>query len=154
MALPTVAMLGDAFVDVQVSGMYSLPSWGQDAECQGVQLLAGGSCANAARHLASLGRDQLTVSFCSAVGDDDFGRYFLSKLRDEGLLARPDESIAVLEKAPQSTCVVLSGQTDRAMVSCYSSNKLMPSVRHGRYERVSPAESWSAHPRLLRRESD
>ena len=123
--LPAVAMLGDAFVDVQVSGLRSLPSWGQDVTCKGIQLLAGGSCANAARHLASLGRDQLTVSFCSALGDDDLGRYFLSKLREEGLLARPDESIAVLEKVPQSTCVVLSGQTDRAMVSCYSSNRLM-----------------------------
>ena len=118
-------MLGDTFVDVQVSGLRSLPSWGQDAECQGVVLLPGGSCANAARHLASIGREQLLVSFCSAVGDDDFGRYFLSRVRDEGLLVRPDESVVVLQKVPQSTCIVLSGQTDRAMVSCYSSNKLM-----------------------------
>ena len=118
-------MLGDAFVDVQVTGLRTLPSWGQDTECQGVVLLPGGSCANAARHLASLGRGQLSVSFCSTVGDDDFGRYFLSKVRDEGLLAAPDESVVVLDRVPQSTCIVLSGRADRAMVSCYSSNRLM-----------------------------
>ena len=29
---------------------------------------------------------------------------------------------------PQSTCVVLSGAADRAMVSCYSSNRLMQAL--------------------------
>ena len=69
----------------------------------------------------------LSVSFCTCVGDDDFGRWlwFLSKLRDEGLLESPDRSIVVLAGVPQSTCVVLSGAADRAMVSCYSSNRRM-----------------------------
>jgi hypothetical protein len=53
------------------------------------------------------------------------GRWFLSKLKDEGLLAAPDESVLVCAGVPQSTCVVLSGAVDRAMVSCYSSNRLM-----------------------------
>ena len=48
-----VAFLGDACVDVQVAGVQALPGWGEDAEAQGVSLLPGGSCANAARHLAS-----------------------------------------------------------------------------------------------------
>ena len=120
-----VACLGDAFVDVQVAGVAALPSWGEDAECQGVSLLPGGSCANAARHLASIGREELSVSFFTCIGDDEFGRWFLSKLKDEGLLAAPDESVLVCAGVPQSTCVVLSGAVDRAMVSCYSSNRLM-----------------------------
>lgn len=69
-----VACLGDAFVDVQVAGVRALPSWGEDAECQGVSLLPGGSCANAARHLASIGQEELCVSFFTCVGDDEFGR--------------------------------------------------------------------------------
>ena len=84
---------GDAFVDVQVAGVAALPSWGEDAECQGVSLLPGGSCANAARHLASIGREELSVSFFTCIGDDEFGRWFLSKLKDEGLLAAPDEAV-------------------------------------------------------------
>ena len=72
-----VACLGDAFVDVQVAGVAALPSWGEDAECQGVSLLPGGSCANAARHLASIGREELSVSFFTCIGDDEFGRCFL-----------------------------------------------------------------------------
>ena len=120
-----VACLGDAFVDVQVAGVQALPGWGEDAECQGVSLLPGGSCANAARHLASIGREELCVSFFTCVGDDEFGRWFLSKLRDEGLLAAPDQSVIVRSGVPQSTCIVLSGAADRAMVSCYSSNRLM-----------------------------
>ena len=120
-----VACLGDAFVDVQVAGVQALPGWGEDAECQGVSLLPGGSSANTARHLASIGRDELCVSFFTCVGDDDFGRWFLSKLKGEGLLLAPDESVIVMTGVPQSTCVVLSGAADRAMVSCYSSNRLM-----------------------------
>ena len=72
-----VACLGDAFVDVQVAGVAALPSWGEDAECQGVSLLPGGSCANAARHLASIGREELSVSFFTCIGDDESGRCFL-----------------------------------------------------------------------------
>lgn len=120
-----VACLGDAFVDVQVAGVQALPGWGEDAECKGVSLLPGGSCANAARHLAGIGREDLCVSFFTCVGDDEFGRWFLSKLKDEGLLVAPDKSVIVRRGVPQSTCVVLSGATDRAMVSCYSSNRLM-----------------------------
>ena len=127
-----VACLGDAFVDVQVAGVRALPSWGGDAECQGVSLLPGGSCANAARHLASIGQEELCVSFFTCVGDDEFGRWFLSKLKDEGLLAAPDESILVRAGVPQSTCVVLSGAADRAMVSCYSSNRLMQAEEKSR----------------------
>ena len=124
-SMKAVAFLGDAFVDVQVAGVQTLPGWGEDAECQGVSLLPGGSCANAARHLASIGRDELSVCFCTCVGDDEFGRWFLQKLKDEALLSAPDKSVAVLAGVPQSTCVVLSGAADRAMVSCYSSNRMM-----------------------------
>lgn len=120
-----VAFLGDAFVDVQVAGVQALPGWGEDAEAQGVSLLPGGSCANAARHLASIAQDELSVSFCTSVGDDEFGKWFLARLKQEGLLAAPEKSVVVLAGVPQSTCIVLSGAADRAMVSCYSSNRMM-----------------------------
>ena len=56
-----VALLGDAFVDVQVAGLQERPAWGRDVTCDAVALLPGGSCANTARHLASLGADLLKV---------------------------------------------------------------------------------------------
>lgn len=114
-----VAFIGDAFVDVQVSGVATLPSWGADASCDAVRLLPGGSCANAARHLGCLGSTQgIDVSFYAGTGNDEFGRYFRSVVTSEGI--SNEETLCVLP-FPQSTCIILSGATDRAMVSCYSS---------------------------------
>ena len=67
------------------------------------------------------------------------GRWFLSKLKDEGLLAAPGESAIVRAGVPQSTCVVLSGTADRAMVSCYSSNRLMQALARALALALAPA---------------
>lgn len=114
-----VACLGDSFVDVQVSGISKLPTWGTDTSCEMVRLLPGGSCANAARHLGCLGAHyNIEVLFYSGIGADEFGQYFRKRVTSEGISS--DETLHVLP-CPQSTCVVLSGAMDRAMVSCYSS---------------------------------
>lgn len=116
-----IALLGDAFVDVQVDGLSQLPAWGVDRACSSVRMLAGGSCANTARQLASLGGGAAKVCFFSAVGDDEFGRFYRRELASEGALACAETTLVTLPGTPQSTCVVLSGPADRAMVSCYSS---------------------------------
>ena len=78
------------------------------------------------RSLRSAGPfDEACRSIAYRAAPPILGRWFLSKLKDEGLLAAPDESVLVCAGVPQSTCVVLSGAVDRAMVSCYSSNRLM-----------------------------
>lgn len=121
-ALPRVALIGDAFMDINLAGLVRLPQWGIDVPCAGVQLTVGGSCANTARQLASIGRDNFQASFFSGVGDDSMGNSFRRALREEGLLVDVDTSLHVLKAVPQSCCTILAGPSDRAMISCYSSN--------------------------------
>ena len=114
-----VALLGDAFVDVQVGGVAILPSWGTDVSCSSVRLLPGGACGNTARQLGSLGAGETEVHFFSCVGGDEAGSHYVQTLEMEGILARPRQSLHVLSGVPQSCCVILSGSSDRAMCSCY-----------------------------------
>ena len=67
--LARVALIGDAFVDIQVSGLQRLPAWSEDRDCTGVQMLPGGSCANVARQLASLGRGELAAVLSKGMAD-------------------------------------------------------------------------------------
>ena len=119
--LPTVVVIGDSIVDISVMGMTHLPAWGADRDCSSVAMLPGGSAANVARQLGSIGSDVLSVSFLSTVGDDEMGRFFRRTLVAEGRLADADATLHVLTDTPQSTCIVLSGPSDRAMVTCYAS---------------------------------
>mmetsp|Transcript_23031 Transcript_23031/g.58674 ORF Transcript_23031/g.58674 Transcript_23031/m.58674 type:complete len:335 (-) Transcript_23031:529-1533(-) len=119
--LPTVVVIGDAIVDVQVSGLVQLPEWGKDRDCAAVSMLPGGSASNVARQLGSIGAGSVRVSFLSAVGDDEMGRFFLRTLSAEAFVADAASTLQVLPETAQSTCVVLSGPTDRAMVTCYES---------------------------------
>ena len=115
-----IALVGDAFVDVQVGGVQGLPVWGADRACSSVRLLPGGSCANTARHLASLcGGRRKTVLVC-AMGDDTLGKFYSEALAKEPQLSL---RLVTLPDAASSSCVILSGADDRAMLSCYSSNE-------------------------------
>ena len=134
-----VALVGDAFVDVQVGGVSQLPSWGADVSCSSVRLLPGGSCGNTARHLGSLGKGDLRASFFSCVGDDEAGAHYVRTLDTEGALRTPRDTLCILPSTPQSCCVILSGERDRAMCSCYET-----------VHRVSMAQF--ANTRLLRAE--
>lgn len=114
-----VALLGDAFVDVQVAGVTALPVYGTDVSCSSVRLLPGGSCGNTARQLGSLGSGQLDISFFSCIGGDEVGQHYLHALEAEGILCDLRSTLCVIDGAAQSSCVVLSGPSDRAMCSCY-----------------------------------
>ena len=118
-----VALIGDAFVDLNLSGLARLPEWGIDVPCAGVTVTVGGSCANTARQLASLGRASISATFFSCVGDDAMGQYFQRALRDENLLVDQEASLHVETGVPQSVCTILAGPSDRAMISCYTSNE-------------------------------
>lgn len=51
-----IAVVGDSFVDVVVSGVTELPrEWGQDQPISGVALSLGGSALNCAASIANLG---------------------------------------------------------------------------------------------------
>lgn len=118
-----VALIGDAFVDFNLSGLSRLPSWGTDVACAGVSMLPGGSCANTARQLGSLAGVSVSTSFFGAVGDDALGSFFARALSDEGLLVGTESSLIRIPGVPQSCCTILAGPSDRAMISCYTSNE-------------------------------
>ena len=138
--MPTIVIIGDAIMDVQVSGLAHLPDWGKDRECQAVGLLPGGSAANVARQLGSIGAGECSVAFFSTVGDDELGQLMLRTMCSEGVLVEPRSTVRVLENTPQSTCIVLSGPSDRAMVTCYASVRqltIAPFVGHPALERAA-----------------
>ena len=118
-----VALIGDAFVDFNLSGLQRLPAWGTDVPCAGVRMLPGGSCANTARQLGSLGGSSIAASFFGAVGDDDLGRFFIRALSEEGHVVGAESTLHRLAGVPQSCCTILAGPSDRAMISCYTSNE-------------------------------
>jgi sugar/nucleoside kinase (ribokinase family) len=145
MSRPRVALIGDAFVDVCVSGLERLPAWSEDRSCSGVRMVAGGSCGNTARQLASLTHGEFAVSFFTATGDDEAGALFRRTLLQEGLLIDVERTVQVLPSTPQSTCIVLSGPSDRAMISCYTSNERISTSVFG--EQLPPPDGsrgWSA----------
>lgn len=149
-----IALLGDIFVDLHAHGVSGLPEWGEDRTASAVHLLPGGSCANTARHLASITSNSFCVSLFSTLGDDELGRHFLRRVTEEALLHEPHSTLRLLPGVPQSCCLILSGvrrgpavpgapataEADRAMVSCYSSTSRLsvpecsPALSRGRWD--------------------
>jgi len=140
MATRRAALIGDAFVDVQVGGVGALPCWGTDVACSSVRLLPGGACGNTARQLGALGGCELEAFFYSCVGDDEPGRHYLRTLEAEGSLTSPSRTLRLLPGVPQSCCVILSGSEDRAMCSCYET---VHRVTTGLFSAELLAESWA-----------
>jgi len=140
MATRRAALIGDAFVDVQVGGVGALPCWGTDVACSSVRLLPGGACGNTARQLGALGGCELEAFFYSCVGDDEPGRHYLRTLEAEDSLTSPSRTLRLLPGVPQSCCVILSGSEDRAMCSCYET---VHRVTTGLFSAELLAESWA-----------
>ena len=140
MATRRAALIGDAFVDVQVGGVGALPCWGTDVACSSVRLLPGGACGNTARQLGALGGCELEAFFYSCVGDDEPGRHYLRTLEAEGSLTSPSCTLRLVPGVPQSCCVILSGSEDRAMCSCYET---VHRVTTGLFSAELLADSWA-----------
>ena len=98
-----VALIGDAFVDINLSGLTRLPAYGIDVPCGGVSITIGGSCANTARQLASIGApSSIAATFFSCVGGDSMGEHFRRSVAEEGLLADCETSLHTLPGVAQS----------------------------------------------------
>ena len=134
---------GDAFVDIQTSKMSNLPRWGYDTSVNSVQILAGGSLCNAARRYGALvdsytsmnvsgddGDNAVTLEFQKPViqcvnGNDKLGQIHREILSTENFVNT--NHIIIDDAGSQATCIVMTGESDRAFVSCNSSNeKLTP----------------------------
>lgn len=106
-------MLGDFIVDVQAK-VAALPRWDADVETPGVDVLPGGSASNTARQLSTLSSGVLFFGTCGA---DVLGKAALEVLRGQRFDISGIKQLAV----PSSVCLVLSGPSDRAFVTSYSS---------------------------------
>ena len=128
---------GDAFVDVQTSAMSRLPIWGHDTRVDSVKILAGGSLCNVARRFGALVDSYPTSGFVTegiafekpvvqcVTGKDTLGQIQCNTLRDEGFT--DVSNVLVDDVSSQATCIVMTGASDRAFVSCNSTNsKLSP----------------------------
>jgi sugar/nucleoside kinase (ribokinase family) len=73
---------GDLNIDIQMTGLRSPPEIDREVFCDGFTVAVGGSTAIAAAAYARLGGD---AELCSAVGDDDNGRFLAARLREAGL---------------------------------------------------------------------
>ena len=120
----TIAILGDIFMDIVASRVNALPSWGGDCVVDNVTSCLGGSAANTARHLASLNDGSAwDVYLLGAVGLDANGKEALRVVNESGLMKwNGDDAVATVEGHSTGTCIVLSGDSDRAFVSCNGAN--------------------------------
>jgi sugar/nucleoside kinase (ribokinase family) len=104
-------VVGDANVDIILSGLPALPILGQELEAAGSTVLPGGSCANCAAWLAGLGAD---VAFWGKVGRDMFGEFVLRAMWDRGI----DVGKVVQDgDTPTGVCVALTYPVERALLT-------------------------------------
>ena len=110
--VPEFLIIGDAFLDVQCSGLAQLPRWDADELVpRPIEFLAGGGGLNTACHLARAGR---RVELRCALGDDDAGAKLRSAAANAGVAVVP---LAAPAGAATGVCVVLSGSSDRAFAT-------------------------------------
>jgi sugar/nucleoside kinase (ribokinase family) len=77
-----ILVIGELNVDLIVTGLASLPAFGQELTCTGFSRALGSSSAIFARALAGLGAP---VDFMGKVGGDDNGRFMLAQLQEIGI---------------------------------------------------------------------
>ncbi len=115
---PGVLVVGDLLVDIVAEHRDPLAA-GSDTAAR-IRLSGGGSAANTAAWLASLG---VPVRLLAAVGDDDLGRRARQHLTDAGVgFVGP-----VLDDAATGACVVLVGPDgERTMLPDRGANDRLP----------------------------
>jgi sugar/nucleoside kinase (ribokinase family) len=132
----SVSFIGDAFLDVQASGIQSLKTITvEDSDTRATSIIQspGGCCTNTARQFASFVKEKkelkeavdsfnFSCKLFAAIGseDDSSSNVFLKAIQDEGVLDL--SNVARIAGKSISTCIVLSTSTDRSFVSCNSSN--------------------------------
>ena len=116
------AVLGDAFLDISVGPLDSIPVPGSDVEVELVSQHPGGSALNTAWHLAAQG---VEASLFAAVGRDRGGKTLLDALQSESNVKDPSATLAVLKYQPTATCVAMFGQgMDRTFISAPGAAKV------------------------------
>ena len=105
-----VLVVGDANVDLVLHGDV-VPRFGQVEQLlDDARLVLGGSASIVATGLARLG---VPASLVAVVGDDEFGRYCTTALRDAGV----DTHVRIDGAAPTGISVILSAPDDRSILT-------------------------------------
>ncbi len=108
-------IVGDANVDIVISGIDGLPILGQERTCETFTMLLGGSSANSAGCLSALGA---SVDFWGKVGGDALGDFVLRELHQRHI------GVSHVIQDPTlrtGACVALSYTADRALISYMAS---------------------------------
>ena len=110
-----IAIIGDIFCDILASRLPQLPQWGEDSLAP-IQILPGGSALNTTIHCAqyiNFMHGSLEVVLHSAVGDDSQAVICCEALRSDGIRT----NIVKRSDSRTGTCLVLSGNSDRAFIT-------------------------------------
>jgi sugar/nucleoside kinase (ribokinase family) len=131
-----VVVVGDFFIDIIMSGFYTLPKLGEEGFAQTMRTEIGGGAAITSSGLARLG---LKVAVLGVVGHED-GIWIVKRLMNAGVNA---SALEIHESEPSGHTVSVSTPEDRAFFTYYGANeqltrlikekdarKLMASARH------------------------
>lgn len=107
----SVLAIGDANVDIVLTGLASIPKAEQDTRAQNFEILIGGQTSTFARALVRLG---VQVAIISKVGADAYGQMVISQLDQDGV----DTSGVIRDPDLQTgVTVVLSTGSQRAFAT-------------------------------------
>ena len=106
-----VAIIGELNVDLVASGLPSAPVLGREILAQDFNTVLGSASAIFACGVARLGHP---VSFFSKIGDDEFGRFCLQRLRHAGISTK---HVYMEPTAKTGVTMSLSTHSDRALVT-------------------------------------
>jgi sugar/nucleoside kinase (ribokinase family) len=107
----SVLAVGDANVDIVLTGLKAIPQAEQDTLAQGFEILIGGQACTFARALSRLG---VRVAFVGKVGEDAYGRKVIAQLHQDGV----DTSGVIQDPGLQTgVTVVLSTGSERAFAT-------------------------------------
>lgn len=106
-----ILCIGELNVDLIANGLLSEPSPGYEILAKDFEITLGSASAIFASGTARLGRG---VTFLSRVGEDDFGRFCIKKLSENGVST---EFVKIDETSKTGVTIVLSTPQDRAMVT-------------------------------------
>jgi len=115
-----VLVTGNIVFDVLARPVEALPPWGATLWVDSIARHMGGNGSNTAYTLAKLGAP---VRLAGAVGEDDFGRYVLDRLRGAGV----DVSLVRVAAGVQTATTVglINGRSDRLFLHALGTSEVM-----------------------------
>jgi sugar/nucleoside kinase (ribokinase family) len=137
-------VVGDANVDIVISGIDGFPVLGQEHSCEFFSMHLGGSSANCASCLAGLGS---AVDFWGKVGGDALGDFVLRELQKRHI----DVSFVIQDPSIRTgACVALSYSSDRALISYIASigclrMEDLPLERLGQFDHLHSGSIFIQH---------